>query len=214
MGPVRRFSSSSETQAEHATEPSPPADEPLRNPGAEAGRAGSAQRTALELATRIEGILEDAERAAAAITAEAEEHARRYVEAKRLEADRERERRLQELDDGLEERAAAAASIGADLRREAEQVLERISALERAAAQSLSELGRPGNALQSEIRAVPEARPDAPSPPEQRGAEDAVLRAAQLAVGGSDRQEIESALREEFGIASPGPIVDEILGPS
>jgi len=33
-----------------------------------------------------------------------------------------------------------------------------------------------------------------------------------MAVAGHERAEIESALTSEFGIASPGPLVDDILG--
>jgi hypothetical protein len=39
-----------------------------------------------------------------------------------------------------------------------------------------------------------------------------LLRAAQMAVAGSSREEIERALRAELGIGDPGPIVDELLG--
>jgi hypothetical protein len=42
--------------------------------------------------------------------------------------------------------------------------------------------------------------------------EEVLLRATQMAIAGSSRDEIASALRAEFGIADPGPIVDGILG--
>ena len=44
------------------------------------------------------------------------------------------------------------------------------------------------------------------------GREHALLRAAQMAVAGSSRDEIEHALRAELGIADPEPIVDDLLG--
>ena len=61
------------------------------------------------------------------------------------------------------------------------------------------------------------ARAAASAPePQAQGArevpEDALLRAAHLAVRGTARGEIEAALREEFGLLDPGPVVDEILG--
>jgi hypothetical protein len=42
--------------------------------------------------------------------------------------------------------------------------------------------------------------------------EEAMLVATEMAVSGSDRDEIEAALRERFGTTDPGPIVDHILG--
>jgi hypothetical protein len=39
------------------------------------------------------------------------------------------------------------------------------------------------------------------------------LLAAQMAVAGSSREEIETRLRDEFGIQDAGPILDGILGP-
>lgn len=44
------------------------------------------------------------------------------------------------------------------------------------------------------------------------GPEEVVLRATQMAVAGSSRSEIESTLRDEFGIDEPAPVVNEILG--
>jgi hypothetical protein len=41
----------------------------------------------------------------------------------------------------------------------------------------------------------------------------ALLRAAQLAVAGSGRTEIEAALRRDFGVAEPADILDQILPP-
>ncbi len=52
-------------------------------------------------------------------------------------------------------------------------------------------------------------RPSGPKPP---GREHALLRAAQMAVAGSSRDEIEHALRADLGIDDPEPIVDDLLG--
>jgi hypothetical protein len=61
--------------------------------------------------------------------------------------------------------------------------------------------------------------PPAPPADEQGGAapspsDGARLLAAQMAVAGSSREEIESRLRDEFGIEDAAPILDGILGPS
>lgn len=67
---------------------------------------------------------------------------------------------------------------------------------------------------------VPQDRAPAPPPPPS-GAQSAAtipsdgarLLAAQMAVAGSSREEIETRLRDEFGIQDAGPILDGILGP-
>jgi hypothetical protein len=59
--------------------------------------------------------------------------------------------------------------------------------------------------------AQPVAQPGAASTLASDGAR---LLAAQMAVAGSSRQEIEARLRDEFGIDDAGPLLDGILGPS
>jgi len=56
--------------------------------------------------------------------------------------------------------------------------------------------------------AAPEADSDSLPP------EEALLRATQMAVAGSSREEIEVALRDEFSLDDPGAAVDDILGPA
>jgi Predicted membrane protein len=61
--------------------------------------------------------------------------------------------------------------------------------------------------------------PAAPPPPSGAQSPAAIpsdgarLLAAQMAVAGSSREEIETRLRDEFGIQDAGPILDGILGP-
>ncbi|MEK6251741.1 MAG: hypothetical protein AABM43_07325 [Actinomycetota bacterium] len=67
---------------------------------------------------------------------------------------------------------------------------------------------------------APQDTAPAPPPPPS-GAQSAAtipsdgarLLAAQMAVAGSSREEIETRLRDEFGIQDAGPILDGILGP-
>jgi hypothetical protein len=70
--------------------------------------------------------------------------------------------------------------------------------------------------------AQPSAPPGTPSgpfsapatpPPTVAPSDGARLLAAQMAVAGSSREEIEMRLREEFGIQDAAPILDGILGP-
>jgi len=66
---------------------------------------------------------------------------------------------------------------------------------------------------------TPAATTPQPAPPPDPGAANASpsdgarLLAAQMAVAGSSREEIETRLRDEFGIQDAGPILDGILGP-
>jgi hypothetical protein len=53
----------------------------------------------------------------------------------------------------------------------------------------------------------------AAQPPGVTPSDGARLLAAQMAVAGSSREEIEARLRGEFGIQDAGPILDGILGP-
>jgi hypothetical protein len=59
----------------------------------------------------------------------------------------------------------------------------------------------------------PAAPPPQGSPPGGAPSDGARLLAAQMAVAGSSREEIETRLRDEFGIQDAGPILDGILGP-
>jgi predicted nucleic acid-binding Zn-ribbon protein len=43
---------------------------------------------------------------------------------------------------------------------------------------------------------------------------EAVLRATQMAVAGSERDEIEAEMRDEFGVGDPARLVDQVLGVS
>jgi hypothetical protein len=92
------------------------------------------------------------------------------------------------------------------------------------------ESGRPDLQAVAPAAEAPQAPPppappqaaSAPAPPPaaQPAAGDAAtsdgarLLAAQMAVAGSSRQEIEARLRSEFGIEDAAPILDGILGPA
>lgn len=65
--------------------------------------------------------------------------------------------------------------------------------------------------------ATPVEEPAAPAPEPElpvviASEEAALLRATQMAVAGSGREEIAAALRDKFGIADPGPVVERVLG--
>jgi hypothetical protein len=167
-------------------------------------------QTAIELAERIDEILKLAERTAAEVQQEAEASAERYLAERRAEADREIENRVGEANRALAASATAIAELSTSLREQAERVLEDVTKLERAAQAALARL--PGETAPSSKRTQPAA------PAGETGAGDGsppaepLLRAAQMAIQGHSREEIERTLRADFGISSPEEIVGEILG--
>ena len=67
----------------------------------------------------------------------------------------------------------------------------------------------PGTPLPPRPGPVPVEQPSSAS--SERIPEQAVLRATQMAVAGTERTEIERMLRVEFGIDDPAAVVDEML---
>lgn len=55
--------------------------------------------------------------------------------------------------------------------------------------------------------------PEEAPPAEPATEEEALLRATQMAVAGSSRDEIAATLQNELGVGDPDPILDQILGP-
>jgi hypothetical protein len=135
--------------------------------------------------------------------------------------------RIQELVDAAERVGALTESLGfrmETLQREAQSLVDVLDQARR----SLSELAEAGGAAESRTAAEPTAEPEprppqpqAPAPhpvPEARPApgpsrvpEQAVLRATQMAVAGTERAEIEQMLRSDFGISDPASVIDRML---
>jgi hypothetical protein len=134
--------------------------------------------------------------------------------------------RIQELVDAAERVGALTESLGfrmESLKREAQALVDVLDEARR----SLSELAEAGGAA-PKVAAVQEAKPapepppspaprphpvpDArPATPPNRIPEQAVLRATQMAVAGTERAEIEQMLREEFGVTDAAGAVDQML---
>jgi hypothetical protein len=91
-----------------------------------------------------------------------------------------------------------------------------LQAVESPAAPEPTPQGAPpaeARALQDATQAAPPPPPAGTQPPGPVPSDGARLLAAQMAVAGSSREEIETRLRDEFGIQDAGPILDGILGP-
>jgi hypothetical protein len=201
------------------------------------GSSGSELKRVVEgAAQRVDEIVDGAERVAAEIIADAEAEGTRYVEDRRREADEVMDQWSADLR-GLAELLGRQESRLRDLTQSMIGELEEIAAVLRAIppeiARSREAPPRPRGPAGPESPA-PEPSPVPPPPPQSaapqrgepaadragepgegerpHGREHALLRAAQMAVAGSSREEIERALRAELGIGDPGPIVDELLG--
>jgi hypothetical protein len=210
-------------------------------PALEAGGTGSELRRAVtDATTRIQEIIDTAERVAVQIRTDAEASAGAYLEERRRAADLLVAEQMRVLAALAHELSDHAASLG----RQSETI---VAALEGAVARlrtaSVSpgperahhrgaEAGVPAEAPgpdlppkrgpepASESRPEPGPEPQAAPPPAAAPAQPivdspdaALLRATQLAVAGSGREEIEAALRRDFGIDEPGEVLDRILGP-
>jgi hypothetical protein len=224
------------TEQAAANAPAPPA----RSPGA--GSGSELKRVVDAAAQRVDEIVDGAERVASGILAEAEADAARYVDGRRQEVERaidawsadlrgvaellgEQEVRLRELTEAmiaeLEEVAAVLGRIPPELDRRRELQPESSPQAPSASPAPTPEQGErvdPGAGSAEPDRpasgqAADTAAPDSPSRPSSHGREKALLRAAQMAVAGSSREEIERALAAELEIRDPAPIVDGLLGP-
>jgi hypothetical protein len=193
-------------------------------------------------AEKIQGIVEAAEEAARAIQAEAEQEADRYREEKRREADAlvvDRADRLKELAASLSEHAvrvrSAVLSLSAELNRAADELRGETSPATEASHGVEEGEGEDVPAeLHGDRSGWFRRRFDTPRPMAYPGTRDmpavnnassrasaeeapipdeALLRATQMAVAGRSREEIEEALRRDFGLANPEAVVDDISRP-
>ena len=144
---------------------------------------------------------EAAERIAGEIRAEAEAEAQSYADQRRREADEEAAARLEALSE-------VAATLTAHI--------DRVRIEAEALSHSLEEATGRLRAMQGEVTSIGDAAGPAPTEPtvDAGMSREAVLRATQMAAAGSERREIEDALREEFSVRDPGLVTDRILGPA
>ncbi len=208
------------------------ADDATQASAASVGGAGSAlSRSVAAAGERIQGILDAAEEVAAGIRSDAEAEAEDYLRTQREAADeiaREQAGRLE----------AVLESVRAEARAMKRQADSMVSAVEAALEEARRPAPTPVSATDKEAEAAPDANGPAPADPgevsraprahafaypgtrpqpavdadESEDREGALIRATQMAVRGVDRAGIEEALRSEFGLTDPAPIVNEILG--
>lgn len=182
---------------------------------ASTGPSPGFDRSVSEAAGRIEAIIDAAERVASEIRGEARAEAERYREEAERKTDRLAMKRIgliSELTESLTERAEQVQRQSDELVRALEDAMRAVAAI----------VG--DSRLGARAEEVPEHAPEdvpltgagkAARPPIDAAPPPAVtLRAARMAVTGSDREEIGAALADEFGILDPVPLLDRILGPA
>jgi hypothetical protein len=224
-------------RAEQTTPSESGLDEPAGNSSGRSAGASSGselKRVVDDAARRVDEIVDGAERVASGIITEAEAEAEAYVDGLRRDVEQaveawstdlrgvaellgQQESRLSEMTRSmiteLEEIAAVLGRIPPELDRRRELLPESHRTGTRGSAAG-SPTAADAAPAPPEPQPDEERRPDeSPEHPPIRGRESALLRAAQMAVAGSSRDEIEQALAAELTIDDPGPIVDELLGP-
>ena len=177
---------------------------------------------------QVEEILAAAESAAAETRAQAEAEGRALLERRSREAEEAAAVREAGAADVLDQSAAAVHQARGAVAGLSEQ-LDRIAAELEETSGRLDECLRLLEASRDEAAPAPseapeedrEEQPREEQPPEADatgGDREASLgrpplvRAVQMAMAGSSREEIDEVLREEFGVADPAPILDEALG--
>jgi F0F1-type ATP synthase membrane subunit b/b' len=228
-GKVAIFNRSQQTAADLRREETA-GNSSAQSPGSSSG--SELKRVVDAAAARVDEIVDDAERVASEIIAEAETEADSYLEGRRRDVEQaidqwsadlrglgellsRQENRLRELTEAmlgeLEEIAGVLRRVPPELDRRRELTPEGVSAAPQPPPPERPR--QPRTAAERGAQEAEEVQPEARDRSAPHGREAALLRAAQMAVGGSSRDEIERALQTELSISDPAPIVDELLGP-
>ena len=155
---------------------------------------------------RIQEILDTAERVAGEIRAEAEAAAADYLFEQRQAADRIVEERMDDL-------AAVTQSLSTRAMGVEREATALIAELEEAR-RRLAQFAGPGQSPPADgitLQPAPRSMPASDGGAGSRLPEQAVLRATQMAVAGSERTDIERMLRDEFGIEDAESVVEGLL---
>jgi hypothetical protein len=189
---------------------------PAQGNGPEAAAAPEPEPTGLgevvaNVGSRVQEILDTAERLATEIRAEAQAAGDNYLYERRREAE-------QAVEDGVREFTGLTHSVAArveTLQREASALVEALEDARRRL-ETLARSVEPQHPPTIGSPVVQPAPPDGAETGTEPAGDDkipeqAILRATQMAVAGIERTEIELMLRTEFGIRDPGSVVDQML---
>jgi ABC-type transporter Mla subunit MlaD len=183
----------------------------------------SAAQTRSKAEAEAQSLIERRRREAERLAADTE------VAAKRLAAEREAaavsvveqtRRAVSQVGGAVAELRQQLDAAVEELRRATAKLDESIALVESTNGSSAKSAGRAaGTAGESSTKskrsgAKAEPAEGTPNPNARAGARQArpLLRAVQMAMAGSSREEIGTVLRDEFGVKDPDPILDEALG--
>lgn len=176
------------------------------------------KRAVLDATDRVQQIIDVAEEAAREVRAEAEREAERIRESARAESDAQVRARMEELSERLAPLARRLEGVKAEvslLAVEVDSLLQRVRGEDPATSSQPETGGAPAAVVHPYPR--PAASPTGVGEERDGGdagteSHQALLRATQMVVAGSERTEIERALRDELGVNDPEAIVDQALG--
>jgi hypothetical protein len=196
-----------------------PADQPP-------GRSGPAprvdQQAAVEqVATRVQMVIDAAERAAEAIRLDAENQAADYLTEARRRADALTARRVSQIADLTDELVHHADAVRRHSERMVASLEQAIRSVEEEddppAGEAVSSgpdhdevTGGAAQTASSPVGGDPERASDTGAPPASIPAET-LLYATRLAIARSDREAVAEALRSELGIADPEPVLARVF---
>lgn len=182
------------------------------------------KRAVLDATARVQQIIDVAEEAAKEVRTEAERDAERIVADAQTKSDALVASRVAELGQRLVPLVRRLEGVQADvsmLSAEIDALLQHardtappVAPDEEPAAgfERRGPFDQINGAPQPPHQADDEHGEAEPEEPTDIGASRAFLRATQMAVAGSERDEIEQTLRTEFGVDEPAQIVDRALG--
>lgn len=197
------------------------------NPEEPDPHASPLKRAVLDATARVQQIIDVAEEAAKEVRTEAERDAERIVADAQTKSDSlvasrvaELGQRLAPLVRRLEGVQADVSMLSAEIDTLLQHARETSPSAPPAAAGEEPAAGFERRGPFDHINGGPQPSHEGvddhadsePEAPTDIGASRAFLRATQMAVAGSERDEIEQTLRSEFGVDEPAQIVDRALG--
>jgi vacuolar-type H+-ATPase subunit H len=209
--------------------------EPSGGQGAGTSAAASGSqigRSVLDATERVQQIIDAAEHAAQEIRDAARRDAEQHASALKEEAERERAARLSAIADDLRPLTGRLERMQQEVRAMAAELtalMDGVRGSEPAAGDGMPApvaVAPTTNAHSTSSRSTSQTlrarlldrrdgrrRETEPAANDGAGGtEEALLRATQMAVGGSKRAEIERVLKDEFGISDPSPVLSQVLG--
>lgn len=168
-----------------------------------------------QMTDRLQTVIDAAEHAAEAIRFNAEEQARSHLIEAQRKADRltaERVGLISELTDDLVRHAGTVRDHSEQMIRALDDAIDSVSTKLSRPDAGGSSTASPTPPGQAAFAGAQRRFASHPAPAGEAVSEDALVFATRLAVAGTDRATMATALRTRFGINDPEAVVARILG--